>query len=140
MTSESSWSWSHGLAAGSSVLISTEPSFWTVTLPVNGRPSSWPLSSAREAGEIAPLGAMCDRLLEESDRFGVRVMPLQRPGEGQRGELADLVVFLGRQSAGLLERLAGVDRIAARSRGAPGGRAVRTGLDRLLAQCRNQPR
>ena len=72
----------------------------------------------RKAREIAPLGAVSDRLLEESGRLGVRVVPLQRPGEGQRGELANLVVFLVSQSAGLLERLAGIDRVAARSRGA----------------------
>ena len=88
----------------------------------------------RKAGEIAPLGPLSDRLLEERGRLGVRVVPLERPGEGQRGELADLVVLLVCQSAGLLERLAGIDRVAARSRGTPGGGAVGTGLDGLLAQ------
>ena len=119
MTSESSWSLSQGLATGSSVLSSTEPSFWTVTLPVNGRPSSWPLISAENPGKSRHCSALRDRFLEERDRLGVRLAALKRPVEGQRGELANLIVFLAAERAGLLERLADIDRVPAGCGGGP---------------------
>ncbi len=65
-----------------------------------------------ETGELAPRGAVCDRVREERGRLGFRFAVLKRPAQGQRGELANLVIRLASERAGLFERLADVNRIA----------------------------
>ena len=65
-----------------------------------------------ETGELARRGAVCDRVREERGRLGFRFAVLKRPAQGQRGELANLVVRLASERAGLFERLADVNRVA----------------------------
>src|SRR4051794_39979396 len=82
----------------------------------------------REAGETVPRGPVRDRLLEERDRFGVCFAALQRPAQGQGGELANFGVRLAVERAGLLECVADVNAVASWCRGRPDGRPVRRGL------------
>ena len=69
-----------------------------------------------ETGEVvAPGSAGGQGLLEEGDGLGVGLgrRAHQRPGEGERGELADLLVRLAAGLARLLGRDLGVDRVSA---------------------------
>ena len=123
MTSESSWSWSQGLAAGSSVS-SVDRAILLDRHLAGERPA---VELAAELGEkpgkSCQLGAMSDRLLEESDRFGVCVVP--SPAARSKASVANSRIssyFLISQRARLLERLAGIDRVSARSRRRPDGR------------------
>ncbi len=65
-----------------------------VTLPANAPAVELAADLGRESGELGPLGAVGDRVLEQGDRLGVRIAVLERPAQGQRGELANLVVLL----------------------------------------------
>ena len=72
-----------------------------------------------EPGEVLPGGAMSDSVRKEGVGRVIGRAALKRPGEGQAGEFADLVVALAVQGAGPRDRLADRDRVSSGCRRRP---------------------
>ena len=73
-----------------------------------------------EARKVLPRRPRRQGFLKQGNCGGVGVLTLERPGEGKRGEIADLLILLAIELARFLARAARIDRVVAR-----GGRRPR---------------